>query len=97
MNEELTQPFDPETEAIYCARCGQRLVESGHMLYLFLLCPTHGEFTIAPVVMRVDDLVTGDEGHWEIHFKDRQDLSMWETCQYIDAEGLSGSQTRVGR
>jgi len=43
----------------------------------FLLCPNHGEFTMAPVVM---ELTTG----WVIQFPTETHKAMWETCRYID-------------
>lgn len=48
---ELRRPFDPEREAVFCARCGRRCERGGHMTGVFLMCPAHGEFTIGPLVV----------------------------------------------
>jgi hypothetical protein len=87
--EQLRQPFDYPNEKVVCARDGQECQPLGHLLSRFLLCPTHGEFTIAPVVM---EQTTG----WVIVFEDVQAKSMWEAARYIDAQGLSGRATRTG-
>lgn len=100
---EIRLPFDPEKESIFCARCGRKCEPLGHLMAMFLLCPTHGEFTIAPVVMQNADkfdlntgeVVKGDRS-WSIKFDSEQDRMEWQTCREIDARGLSGRQTRTG-
>ena len=95
--KEKRIPFDPETESIYCSRCGSKLDASSHMFSEFMLCPKHGEFTIAPVVVRESlwELGPGpgfkmirsnspDAGKWFIE-TDVTTASMWETCQFVDA------------
>lgn len=77
---ERTQPFDIERESLYCARCGRKCVPVGHLTGRFLMCPVHGEFTIAPVVMQHED-------GWRIHHRDDQARAMWETCRYVDEPG----------
>ena len=91
-------PFDPATERIYCVRCGAQCEPHGHMAFSFIMCPTHGEFTIAPVVMlNAKNVITPDgDDKWYIHFKSQTEAASWETCKWVDAEGLSGRATRTG-
>lgn len=96
-DRRVVAPFDPKAESVFCARCGTKLEPLGHLMARFLLCPTHGEFTIAPVVIEGRDTETFvSTGKWEIHFDDEQAQTMWETCRGIDARGLSGRATRTG-
>lgn len=83
-------PFDIEKESLYCGACGQKCVVMGHMTGRFLLCPTHGEFTIAPVVMFVHahnafmlERGLDNEGQWEIQFESETSRAMWETCRFL--------------
>ena len=87
--DPLRERFDYPDEKTFCARCGQECQPLGHLMCRFLMCPTHGEFTIAPVVIE-------DTFGWWITFSDEQAKSMWETCRYVDAQGLSGRATRTG-
>lgn len=73
----IRKPFDPDSEPIFDARCGRKLEPIGHGFALFMLCPVHGEFTIAPMVIKLD---TG----WVIEHRDAQAEGMWETCRAID-------------
>lgn len=82
MNERKSLPFDPAVEKLYCSRCGRECEPRGHLLSQFLLCPVHGEFTIAPVVVH-----TGLG--WRIEATEQM-ISMWETCRYLDRSGLGG-------
>jgi hypothetical protein len=100
---KLRERFDYPNEKTFCSRCGQECQPLGHLMSRFLMCPTHGEFTIAPVVIQKTDqfdfetgeIVPGDDT-WEISFNDEQDKAMWEACREIDAQGLSGRATRTG-
>ena len=96
-------PFDPETESLYCSRDGLKLEKSGHMFFEFMLCPRHGEFTMAPVVMREPMMVSSlrypfdmevstdkDAGKWFIH-TDPTVASMWSMCKAIDERHADGS------
>lgn len=74
----LVEPFNHPVERLFCARCGTQCVEMGHLTSTFLLCPKHGEFTIAPVVMK------NENGAWEIRHQDSQAEAMWNTCRYVD-------------
>lgn len=85
----IEEEFDITKESLYCSRCGTKCEPLGHLMTTFLICPTHGEFTIAPVVV-------GREGKWYIHFDNEIDQSMWNTCRYVDEQGLSGRGTRTG-
>lgn len=86
--ELLTQPFDIEKERIYCSNCGQQCVPMGHIMSKFLLCPTHGEFTIAPVVIMVD-------GQWMIEHRDQTAKAMWETCRgFNELQKVEGGPDR---
>lgn len=78
--------FDPDRESLYCGRCGQKCEPLGHLMSIFLLCPTHGEFTIAPVVMRNTRNAFHPEGDnkWYMHC-DATVQGMWETCRHLDA------------
>lgn len=95
-DRDIRIPFDPETQSLWCSRCGQKLVKSGHMMSEFMLCPTHGEFTMAPVVMREPERVLGgppdfhfvasespDAGRWFMHL-DAMTAGMWANCEAID-------------
>lgn len=96
MSEVLELEFNYPTEKIYCGRCGKECVPLGHLMSEFLMCPTHGEFTIAPVVTRKYDQVTyKHDGKWYIHFNDATEQGMWETCRSVDEQGLSGRATRT--
>lgn len=86
----IIEPFDMDNESVFCARCGRKCEMLGHLMSQFMLCPVHGEFTIAPVVMRHPN------GGWNIHFKDDQEKAMWDTCRQVDKENLSGRATRTG-
>jgi hypothetical protein len=81
--------FNYPDEKTFCARCGQECQPLGHMMARFLMCPTHGEFTIAPVVIE-------DSTGWWISFADDTEKSTWETCRYVDEHHLSGRATRTG-
>lgn len=76
----IKEPFDIETEKLFCARCGRQCEPLGHMMGMFLLCPVHGEFTMAPTVMK------DDYGKWNIHYRDEHDMwkQMWDSCKAID-------------
>lgn len=85
--ERVKIPFDIETEMMFCGRCGKRCVPQGHLMMQFLLCPDHGEFTIAPVVMfDGKDATFNPEGtdKWYIQC-DQTVASMWDTCKFVDA------------
>lgn len=74
----LSQPF-PLAQMLYCSFCGRRCKPLGHIMTTFLLCPVHGEFTIAPLVVR------REEG-WFIEFATEQEMMMWQTCEYLDGK-----------
>lgn len=95
-------PFDPDAQSLWCSRCGSKLEKSGHMFSEFLLCPRHGEFTIAPVVMRVPERIMGppptfeavpnpspDAGRWFMHV-DETTAGDWANCDAIDARHQQG-------
>lgn len=101
--EAVKIPFDPEAESMYCSRDGIKLVPSGHMFSEFMMCPRHGEFTIAPVIMREPEFIMGgeplfkmepnpasDKGKWFIH-ADQQFESMWNSCKALDRRHADGS------
>lgn len=71
--------FDYPRERLFCARCGSECVPCGHLTSRFLLCPNHGEFTVAPVVVQ-------QGSSWWIHHQTAQDRAMWRTCRALDAE-----------
>jgi hypothetical protein len=102
-DDEVRIPFDPDTESLYCSRDGIKLEKSGHMFSEFLLCPRHGEFTIAPVVIREPEKVvqmmppfevvpntSPDAGKWFMVGDDTL-RGMWETCKVVDARHDDGS------
>ncbi len=76
MTERWSDEFDIK-QPIYCAFCGQRLVQAGHMVSQFLLCPTHGEFTPGPTVMQQRD------GSWRILWESEVARSDWNACQQL--------------
>ncbi len=89
---EFIKEIDVDKQPIYCSFCGSQLVKMGHMFNEFMMCPKHGEFTIAPVVMRdtgspTDETDMGD-GRWYINLEDEQGKMMWETCELVDKDGL---------
>ena len=84
----MKKPFDPETEFLYCSRCGLKLEKSSHMFSQFLMCPRHGEFTMAPVVMKEDD-------SWFIELT-QTEAGMWETCKYLDSQHENGEPWNEG-
>lgn len=96
MEETILIPFDPKVDRMFCSYCGTQLVKSGHIASEFMLCPNHGEFTIAPVIMREPEQILGeppmfkfeansspDAGKWFIH-ADPQLAGMLETCRSLD-------------
>lgn len=106
--DDVRIPFDPDTESMYCARDGIKLEKSSHMSFEGMMCPRHGEFTIAPVIMRQPERIIGgppkfdivpnpspDAGKWFIH-TDPTTASMWETCKHVDARHEDGSDYRPG-
>lgn len=100
-SHDVRIPFDPDTEVLYCSRDGAKLEKSGHLFSEFMLCPNHGEFTIAPVVMRepteVVDPITfkigpsesPDAGKWFM-LADATLEGMWNTNKALD--GRRGTQ-----
>lgn len=86
--DELHVEMDPDTEPVYCSSDGLRLEKSGHLTSSFLLCPVHGEFTIAPIVIKLGS-------KWFFAFEDQQAKSMWKTARYVNEQELSGPATRV--
>lgn len=88
-DDDLVIPFDPATQKVFCSYCGRELVVGGHMFRVGMMCPQHGEFTIAPVVMQYKD-------GWGLHFKDEQDKAMWETCKYLTEQALPDGSAQVG-
>lgn len=96
--------FDPEAEAIYCSFDGLRLEKSGHMGTEFLMCPRHGEFTMAPTVTREPLKVMGgppsfrmisnpspDAGKWFL-VGDRTTIMQWKTCRAVSDRHKDGSE-----
>lgn len=81
MARDVEIPFDPSTDKVFCSFCGQQCVEGGHMVSTFMMCPTHGEFTIAPVVIKRGD-------NWVIS-TDQTTADMWKTCKLL-SERASG-------
>lgn len=76
MSEEKI-PFDPETQSLYCSWDGLKLEQSGHMFSEFLLCPRHGEFTIAPVVMKEPLKILGPEPSFNMIDNPSPDAGKW--------------------
>lgn len=90
---EFRIEIDVDKQPVFCSFCGSQLEKMNHMFNAFMMCPKHGEFTIAPVIMRD----TGDpmnehdrgDGKWYINLVDETMKMMWETCEQVDREGLS--------
>jgi len=97
VTNEVRIPFDPDTQSLWCSRCGSKLERSAHMFSEFLMCARHGEFTMAPIVIREPEKVMGgppkfelvtnpspDAGKWFLILDETQ-AGMWSTCEAIDA------------
>lgn len=84
-------PFAHPVERLFCGRCGRQCVPQGHMFGRFLLCPSHGEFTVAPVVSQ------DRTGEWVIHFDDEGEMAMWDTCRHLDAQFPDGAPDGFAR
>ncbi len=82
---EIREPFDITTEKLFCSSCGSECVPRGHLMAEFLLCPNHGEFTFAPIVMHEETLgaLGRMESRWMIHHRNKQEKQMWETAKYL--------------
>lgn len=89
-HDELTLPFDPSKQKVYCSHCGRELVLGGHMFREGLMCPQHGEFTIAPMVTKYRD-------GWAIEFHDETEKGMWETCNDLTETDSPDGHAQVGR
>ena len=102
-DDEARIPFDPDTQSLYCSRDGLKLEKSSHMWTEFLMCPRHGEFTMAPTVMREPTRVIGgpprflmvdnpdpDAGKWFL-ILDQTEAGMWANCDAIDKRHEDGS------
>lgn len=91
--DEFRKEIDIDKQPVFCSFCGSQLEKMNHMFNEYMMCPKHGEFTIAPVIIRdngdpMNELDNGD-GKWYINLRDEQGKMMWETCEYVDNEGLS--------
>lgn len=103
IEDDCQEDFDPETESIFCSRCGSRLEKSGHMFNEFMLCPKHGEFTLAPIIIREPTTAIDESplfgvipnpspraGKWTME-ADCTTISMWRACKTIDQRHADGS------
>lgn len=69
-------PFDIENDKLFCAWDGKQCTPMGHMFSTFLLCPDHGEFTWAPVVIFRD-------GKWQYSFHSATDYGMYSNAKAL--------------